>query len=77
MVLSAVLITFMCRWQQTDLDYFNKHQTLGILIRVDLYVFFEISHFFLDFRNSSVAYAKMVVCIHGRPNSIELDLSIL
>ena len=48
----------------------QKHKTLEILIRVDFYAFFKISHFSSFFLNSSLAHSKIVDCILFHLNMI-------
>ena len=66
MILSAFLNDLKCRWLQSDLADLEKHQTLSILLMVDFFRVFKITHFlrFLkEFLKSPGAHAKIVECI--------------
>ena len=45
MILSAFLIDFKCMWLQSCLADLEKHQTVAILLMVDLLRIFKITHF--------------------------------
>ena len=44
-ILSAFLIELKCRWLQSGLADYEKHQTLAFLLMVVVLRIFEITHF--------------------------------
>ena len=51
MILSAFLIELKCRWLQSGLADFEKHQTFAFLLMVDFVRIFEITHFLRVFQD--------------------------